>query len=177
MIKNHERGFKALVELSDYNFWKIFNKLKIGSAEFQKRYDESDQKIFLRSITIDGREYFFDQISEALDYMKRYISESGVNSSDYDLIQARREGTFNPADSIQDFMDDLAALNSQAVNRITHPLKMEIKLWHYILDISGMFEQVEDHSNEEDDWVPPDNFENGTSDEQEIWNDLKRAKS
>lgn len=170
MVHRWERGYTTTVELSDDQFWRLYFQLDSLTKEFQKASDASGFHISPFRLIVDGKEYYRDEINEAFGKLQTYISESGVTSSEYETEQARQKKMFEG--------DDLSlCFEPLPENPRNHTPSMEFKVWEYVLALMGAFEEPESNDSGPDDyWSPPENFQNGTDDEREVWEASQATK-
>ena len=166
MLSRQDRGYTTAVELDD---WRLYFELKDFTAQFREAKTPNGNP--LSQITKNGVVYWSDDISEALGQLDAYVAEAGIDSKKY---QEERDRQQKPVNGEMDPFEDFSSMGNywRDMNRAHHP-SMEFKLWEQVLPFIGAFQPDEDDPGPyEDDWSPPDNFENGTADEREVWDDF-----
>jgi hypothetical protein len=168
LIPQYQRGYKTTVELSDYKFWGLYDVLEDLDAEFIEAYHASIDKVIPWKLTIRGAEYSHNEISEALSELRHYMETSGITPEEWEKQRAEIRQTFASIDA-----DPWASMMA-SIERVskTHSPTMEFKVWEYVLPLIGAFNEPEEMmEGDPNEWSPPDNFQGGTDDEREVWND------
>lgn len=133
MILYCQRGYETTVELNDDFFWKLFYSLKSIHADLNEAIKISG--VYPSTLIKDGIEYKSQEIIEAFNKIQDYITESGVDSIDYDKNQKLMR---------EDFLT--AVLEDTYQNKSTHKPQMEFIIWAYILPLFGAFNPIDDES-------------------------------
>lgn len=166
MVSFDGMGPYASVELSDKDFWETHNKL----AELMKAFVKAG--VSYSTLKIEEKEYHFKEISIAASAFHGYIRDSGADSKIYDAAQKflKENPEFMP------LIDESPEMTAFEENKKTHAVEMEFKAWDYVLNLMGAFDEPEAEKihAEPNDWSPPDNFQNGTDDEREIYEDFHK---
>jgi hypothetical protein len=168
LLTYYQRGYKTTVELSDLQFWNLYDVLEKLDAKFIEVYRISPNQVIPSKLTIHGAEYSHDEISESLSDIRHYMEISGITSAECDKQRAKRKHSSAPDDA-----DPWAAMMASVEQESkSHRPTMEFKIWEYVLPFIDAFNAPEEMSEgNPDEWSPPGHFRDGTDDECEVWND------
>lgn len=156
---------------------------------------------FINEVREERFDYFSTKFASSInkgDFIKSYEYFAQLDATNLDIQEIRNlkrreqeknEKLLDPSTvSITDFDDDF--LGFGLMNQISDIASRDIEI---SLELNALMEtfrvneaykkEVNFRDNEEissrelDDWTPPSNFENGTDDEKEVWEDFQRSQS
>lgn len=111
---------------------------------------------------INGKKYYPPNIGR-IYHSFRYIHEKNIDSINEYLRVSR--------------LDLLDQMLEPSTSYVEFDVEMEFQYWQLLFEITDYFNGVEkeriemnsEYLSPNDDWTPPDNFKDGTDDEQAIW--------
>ncbi len=120
---------------------------------------------------------FFDELQEKIIDLK-------------ELKKLSEKGKQNSTNFVSSSLDDDDPFGLHLMEKMSEvgnkefEIKLELSILVTVIRISSLYEKEVNHrlnenasSREMDDWYPPSNFEHGTDDEREIWEDFKKSQN
>lgn len=163
MIVGH--SFKTRVTMSDGEFCYFYDILSdlmkvINVDDTGQSYRYSD---FCK---INSKEYFSQNI------VRMYFSFRDVYEKNIDLINEYIKGS--RLDRVEHILE---SIEFDCRSSVDFDIEMDFQYWQFLFEITDYFNGVEKRRiemnsaalSEKNDWSPPDNFKDGTDDEQEVW--------
>ncbi len=142
----------TIIKLNESSFMYFFNF--INDLIFKINQNKTNNQNFCK---IEGDEYYLPNIRR-------------MQGSFYEIYEKNKE-VFeeNEKYSKLDPLDQV--LNFDLRPSEVYEIEMDFQYWKYLFEITDYFkEQKNDEDQYEDNnWFPPDNFRDGTDDEQETW--------